>query len=420
MKSPAQVAADAAPPSPTTLTALVEYGTVQRTESADARIQATAPETVVPAPPGSAEKAVVSAVHVTAGQSVEAGTSLADVAGRPTFVLPGELAAYRTLGPAMTGPDVTQLQVALRGLGYQIPENEGTFGPATKEAVTALYQDRGYSATRVGDEEADAAEKNKVAAERAVATAKTTLSRAERDHKAAKDGDSGGEGQQASGADAVEDAKIALAQAKEDLEAAQKALNIAREAVGPQVPLGEVVFLRRLPAVVDSVGVSPGAEVGQGTITLASGELAAVAKFTKAQGARLAVGSSATLVTSDGTRTDGVVADVTALKPEEGQTEGAIQVTVTPVTPLDAGLRDTTVRVNVAVYTSEQETLKVPEAAIITGADGKSRVRVEDSADSFRDVEVIVGESGDGMVGITVADGSELAAGNSVVVGMSR
>lgn len=63
----------------------------------------------------------------------------------------------------MTGPDVAQLQVALRSLGYQIPESEGAFGPATKEAVTALYKDRGYSATRVGDEEADAAEKTKVA-----------------------------------------------------------------------------------------------------------------------------------------------------------------------------------------------------------------------------------------------------------------
>ena len=65
VKSLAQVAADAAPPGPTTLTALVEYGTVQRTESADARIQATAPETVMPVPPSGAEKAVVSAVHVS-------------------------------------------------------------------------------------------------------------------------------------------------------------------------------------------------------------------------------------------------------------------------------------------------------------------------------------------------------------------
>ena len=99
---------------------------------------------------------MVSAVHVSVGGKAEAGTSLVDVAGRPTFVLPGNLAAYRTLGPAMTGPDVTQLQAALRTLGYKIPEDEKTFGAATKEAVNALYADRGYKATRVGDEEADA------------------------------------------------------------------------------------------------------------------------------------------------------------------------------------------------------------------------------------------------------------------------
>ena len=160
VKSPAQVAADAAPPEQTTLTAPVEKGRVQRTESADAQVKPTAPEVVTPAPPGGgAEKAVVSAVHVSVGGKAEAGTSLVDVAGRPTFVLPGNLAAYRTLGPAMTGPDVTQLQAALRTLGYKIPDDEKTFGAATKEAVNALYTDRGYKATRVGDEEADAVAK---------------------------------------------------------------------------------------------------------------------------------------------------------------------------------------------------------------------------------------------------------------------
>ena len=50
VKSPAQVAADAAPPEQTTLTAPVEKGKVQRTESADAQVKPTAPEVVAPAP----------------------------------------------------------------------------------------------------------------------------------------------------------------------------------------------------------------------------------------------------------------------------------------------------------------------------------------------------------------------------------
>ena len=91
VKSPAQVAADAAPPEQTTLTAPVEKGKVQRTESADAQIKPTAPEVVAPAPPGGgAEKAVVSAIHVSVGGKVEAGTSLVDVAGRPYVVCSGE------------------------------------------------------------------------------------------------------------------------------------------------------------------------------------------------------------------------------------------------------------------------------------------------------------------------------------------
>lgn len=371
VKSPAQVAADAAPPEQTTLTAPVEKGKVQRTESADAQIKPTAPEVVAPAPPGGgAEKAVVSAIHVSVGGKVEAGTSLVDVAGRPTFVLPGDLAAYRTLGPAMTGPDVTQLQAALRTLGYKIPDDEKTFGAATKEAVNALYTDRGYKATRVGDEEADAAAKAETAASRAVQQAKVALSRAERDYAAAKKGSGDGQGETGTGdgkskggsgespsKDAIEDAKTSLTQAQEDLKAAQEALAKARDA--------------------------------------------------------------ATLITPDGTRIQGSVTDVTTLSPEEGQVEGAVQVTITPETPLDAGLRGTTIRVNIATSTSEQETLKVPEAAVTTGADSKSRVRVKETSGSYRDVEVTVGESGDGMVGVTAVDG-QLAEGDSVVVGILR
>lgn len=371
VKSPAQVAADAAPPEQTTLTAPVEKGKVQRTESADAQIKPTAPEVVAPAPPGGgAEKAVVSAIHVSVGGKVEAGTSLVDVAGRPTFVLPGDLAAYRTLGPAMTGPDVTQLQAALRTLGYKIPDDEKTFGAATKEAVNALYTDRGYKATRVGDEEADAAAKAETAASRAVQQAKVALSRAERDYAAAKKGSGNDQGETGTGdgkskggsgespsKDAIEDAKTSLTQAQEDLKAAQEALAKARDA--------------------------------------------------------------ATLITPDGTRIQGSVTDVTTLSPEEGQVEGAVQVTITPETPLDAGLRGTTIGVNIATSTSEQETLKVPEAAVTTGADSKSRVRVKETSGSYRDVEVTVGESGDGMVGVTAVDG-QLAEGDSVVVGILR
>ena len=171
--------------------------------------------------------------------------------------------------------------------------------------------------------------------------------------------------------------------------------------------------------MVDAIGVSVGAEVGTGTITLASGDVAAVAKLAKAQTSQLETGDAATLIAPDGTRIQGSVTDVTTLSPEEGQVEGAVQVTITPETPLDAGLRGTTIRVNIATSTSEQETLKVPEAAVTTGADSKSRVRVKETSGSYRDVEVTVGESGDGMVGVTAVDG-QLAEGDSVVVGILR
>lgn len=413
--SPAQVAADAAAPALTTLTAPVEFGRVQSTETADAKLQATGLTTVTPAPPSEADRAVVSAVRVKVGDTVKAGDSLVDVAGRPTFVMKGKIEAYRTMGPGMTGRDVRQLQAGLRAAGYPVAKSEKSFGASTKQAVTSFYADSGYPLIAVGEDEVDAAADALVAAERAVASAETTLRRAQRDHDAAVR--AANESKEARpNRDSVDDAELAVEQAREDRTKAGDALEDARAASGPQVPLGEVTFLRHLPATVDQIKLSAGKEVGDGTILLATGEVSAVATFATIQTESMSKGNTATIITPDGTASPGTVTSITALQSEDGNDQ--TQVTVLPDKPLDKDLEGTTLRVDVSVARAKDETLMVPEAAVVTGADGSSRVRVEEGTQQHRDVPVVVGDAGDGMVAVTPESGAELAEGDLVVVGV--
>ncbi|MFD2356977.1 hypothetical protein ACFSTC_58610 [Nonomuraea ferruginea] len=66
----------------------------------------------------------------------------------------------------------------------------------------------------------------------------------------------------------------------------------------------------------------------------------------------------------------------------------------------------------ITVGATEEPVLVVPIAAVITGADGRTRVRVEYASDRTRDVEVRTGLAADGNVEVT----GELKEGDRVVV----
>ena len=62
---------------------------------------------------------------------------VAEVSGRPVFLLTGTVPMYRALGPGAVGPDVAQLQDGLRELGFKIADAKGTFGDGTLAATLA-------------------------------------------------------------------------------------------------------------------------------------------------------------------------------------------------------------------------------------------------------------------------------------------
>jgi hypothetical protein len=94
------------------------------------------------APTGALE--IITALPFRAGDSIDEGDVLYEVAGRPIFVLVGDLPMYRNLELKATGRDVLQLQTALSRMGYLAAEPDGTLGRDTLTAVTEWYHASGH------------------------------------------------------------------------------------------------------------------------------------------------------------------------------------------------------------------------------------------------------------------------------------
>jgi peptidoglycan hydrolase-like protein with peptidoglycan-binding domain len=147
IRSPAQVAAETAPPVPSAITAPVE----QRVLSSEVIVRGTvrygSPQPVVLA---SSEAKQVSgdAEIVTTrprpGTGVDEGSAVMSVSGRPVFVLRGAQPSHRDLGPGTRGPDVRQLESALARMGFAPGAVDGRYDGQTGAAVAAWYESLGW------------------------------------------------------------------------------------------------------------------------------------------------------------------------------------------------------------------------------------------------------------------------------------
>ncbi|MFJ2822915.1 peptidoglycan-binding protein [Streptomyces toxytricini] len=435
IRSPAQVAADAAPPPASVLSDRVE----RRVLTSSVVVRGTvAAEQVLTVSPGAAAaaggggKPVVTRVAKQPGAAVQAGEVLVEVSGRPVFALAGALPVYRDLKPGATGKDVGQLQAGLRALGHSTGKDpSGTYGPGTKAAVTNLYTALGY-APRPADpgdaERLQAAEDAADAAKRQVMTAKTALAKAK----------------EAVGADTAE-AQQQLAFAQADLAKAAGRLEAARAAAGPMVPADELVFLKGFPARVDAVRAGVGEPVPDGLLVLSAGApvirsaLPAHQRELVKPGMKVEALSEATGLAAAGTVASVADAPAPAAAGSGGSGPGAAQpgggpdgapggapdpggyaLTVTPDKALDPRLAGQGVRLTVTAASSGEPVLVVPLSAVSAGADGRTTVTVlgADPADTAarRRVEVRAGMSADGMVQVEAVGGGALADGDRVLV----
>ena len=162
MRSPAQVAADTAPPVASLITAPVERRTLSSTVTTRGTVRYGQPQTVTLAASslggggGAGSGRALVTKPPEKGKELEENTVALEVSGRPVHVLQGELPMYRDLRPGDTGADVAQLEEALARLGFKPGKVDGTYDAATEAAVDAWYTASGYTAQGPTDEQRDA------------------------------------------------------------------------------------------------------------------------------------------------------------------------------------------------------------------------------------------------------------------------
>lgn len=372
VKSPGEHAAEADAPPHSLITAQVESRRLVDTVVLRGRVTAAQSVDVTAQGAGksledSGGSAIVTAVRVKTGDALNAGQVLVEISGRPVFVLPGAVPAYRDLKPGAEGKDVAQLQQALSAIGLKTGADQaGSYGVGTRDAVAALYQRIGYSAP------------------------------------------------QAQGAD---DGK------------ADTPSDPAKS--GAMVPASEVVFLGAFPGRVDSVNAQVGKPAAEKVLGISSGTLVirgALAPHEKGlvrPDMQVKVLSEVTGIEAAAKVTS--VADTPSdPNAENGDGEAkagsgarTYEMVVTPTQPLDAKLAGQDVRLTVEAAASAGPVLVVPLSAVSAGADGRTVVTVVEPDGAKRRVEVRPGTTGDGYVQVTPVANARLRPGERVMIGVA-
>lgn len=145
VRTPAQEAARAAPPTASLLTAPVLRRSVRTVIVLRGTLR-DAGAMAVDGPVGTTGNLpVVSAVATGKGAVVQDGSLIAAVADRPVVVMQGLVPAYGAMHYGSTGVNVTELQQGLIATGHSTGLDEaGHYGSGTAAAVAELYARVGY------------------------------------------------------------------------------------------------------------------------------------------------------------------------------------------------------------------------------------------------------------------------------------
>ena len=469
IESPADAAARTAPPTPSPILVPVEERVLSSTVVTRGTARFGVPQVISIAPSTLKQDMGLITTLPARNARITEGNTLLTASGRPTFVLQGQVPAYRDLTPGLTGDDVRQLERALTRLGFDPGPVDGKYDDQTSTAVHAWYSAGGWepfgpTATQLADlrtleEELAEASKNEIAAKSAAAAAalavNTARANAERENRLAaaelatrsqerdqvvldprqtktaraaaearlEEAKAGVVAAQLAGEAAIQDAVDAQRVAELEAGLARdraarrvQALETLTRRNGVQVPVDEVVFLPALPVRVEEVKVVVGDEA-RGPILSVTDYLLSidtalaieVAPLVK-PGMRVDVDEQAL-----GINVEGVVKFVAPTPGTQGvdgyhfYCEVGIEKTPTP-------LEGFSLRLTIPVKSTQGTVMAVPVSALSLAADGSSRVRVEGENGSFEYRTVTPGLSADGYVEVTPVDG-DLKAGQLVVVG---
>lgn len=473
--SPAEAAANAAPPEAGPITVPVE----ERELTNDIVMRGDAiyedPVSITVETGDIGGPAVVTGQVPEVGSTIEAGTVILEVTGRPVILLTGDLPVYRTLRAGVSGPDVVQLRAALAALGISVGNaTSNVYDASAAAAVRELYAKVGYPAPSAGPEAeaaVDAARAGVAAAQEQLAGARRALSqagsaqvRAEADaalntakaqladaqaaHAACvADPDPHppcptAEVVAAQGAVAVatearrqaynpdtSELRAAVTAAERAVSDAQKQLADAQAAVLTPLPASEVVYLATTPRRVDAVDVRRGAMIAGTPVMTVSGATLQIEGTLGLDDAELVTEGAPVVITlPDGTEVDGTVASVGTAEREGENGEGGgsadptrRRIVVVPGELTEEQrwmLQGSNVRITIPVGSTDGAVMAVPVAAVSAGPGGEYRVEVlDEGASDTRLVVVRTGLAAGGFVEVTPVEGS-LEIGDRVVVGI--
>lgn len=393
-RTPAQRAAQTRPPADSVITAPV--GPCPLTESVDLtgslRVTGRIPVTG-PASAAGASRAVVTKLPLAQGAKVRSGAVVAEISGRPVIVLPGAFPAYRDLTSGTAGPDVQQLQRALKQL-YGTPVT-GTFDRATTQAVRRLYRDAGYPTVDVPAPE--------------------------------QPGTAGGSAHSGASRPAAEGTGAPSAAATGPAAAVP--------VTTPSLPAAEVFFVPTLPATVSDVATKVGADAAGTLVTLATGGWEVVVPVQDSLGPALLGLTDRNKVTLGSGPAKGGDAHFRAIGPAEAATTpggsaagkdapagkaaadgaGTQQAVFALDAPPAGAVQGATQKLTVEVRSSSADCVVVPVSALWTGADGRPSVTVVAGAVRNR-IAVDVGITVNGRVAVNAA-ATTLRPGAQVLVG---
>jgi putative peptidoglycan binding protein len=150
VRSPAQIAAETAAPDPSAITVPVERRVLSSEVIVRGTVRYGSPQPVVLATSEAKQSSTgggigdIVTTRPKRGARVSEGSVAMSVSGRPVFVLRGAQPSHRDLGPGDKGPDVRQLETALRRMGFSPGPIDGRYDGATGTAVAAWYEKSGW------------------------------------------------------------------------------------------------------------------------------------------------------------------------------------------------------------------------------------------------------------------------------------
>ena len=355
-RSPAEVAAETAPPDATPILVPAE----ERVLSTDVVIRGTgrfgSPQSLVLAPTELKSLPPVVTSQPAAGSQAAEGDVLLTVSGRPVFLLEGDQPSYRDLGPGMSGNDVRQLQSALGRLGLLTGPIDSTYGSTTETAVQRLYTRAGFDPVAATDDQLTE-----------VRTVDAAL------------------------------------------------IPGGRASAGVQVPADEIVFVAEAPVRISELTYVPGEQVEGSFMTVTGADIAIDSSLPLEEAGLVRAGMAVVIDEPDlGIDTTGVVSRVAEGPGTDGVDGFHVYLEIQADEPLPS-LVNASVRLTIPVESTSDLVLAVPVTALTLAPDGSSRVQREVDG-AFEFVTVDPGLAADGYVQVTPVDGT-LSPGDLVVIG---